>query len=154
MNILCRGYSATQEIFTIFFDLAYICPAMNKRIHQFTVVYLAIIVLLRMMAMPISLLNYTAHKGFIAAQLCENRMKPEMHCGGSCFLHKQLTKANESQESRDPKGSGKVLVVDFFEPAVDDLSCNQEKVSKQNAPFLLRSVMTPFIGSVFHPPIV
>ena len=89
---------------------------MNKLIHQGIVIYLALIILIRMMAMPISLMEYSLNKNFIAANLCENRLKSEVHCAGACYLSKQLARANENQSSQDQKGSFKILIIDFFEP--------------------------------------
>jgi hypothetical protein len=59
---------------------------MNKLIHHCTVIYLALIILIRMMAMPISLMGYSFNKNFIAKNLCENRFRSEAHCAGKCYL--------------------------------------------------------------------
>ena len=88
---------------------------MNRGIQHFTVIYLALIILIRMLAMPISLMEYSLNKNFIAASLCENRFKSEIHCAGTCYLTKKLAKANESQDAPDQKGSSKSVVIDFFE---------------------------------------
>lgn len=89
---------------------------MNKVIHHCTVIYLALIVLIRMMAMPLSLMEYSFNKNFIAENLCENRFKSEVHCAGRCYLHKQLARASENQNTDDRQGSFKILIIDFFEP--------------------------------------
>ena len=88
---------------------------MNKVIHHCTVIYLALIVLIRMMAMPISLIDYTLNKKFITENLCENRFKSEVHCAGTCYLNKQLNKASDNQNTDNRQGSYKILVIDFFE---------------------------------------
>ena len=103
------------------------------------VVYLALIVLIRMMAMPISLLDYSLNKGFIATELCENRSKPEMHCAGTCFLNKQLTKANENSESKDQKSTGKTIVIDFFEPVNETSFLCMETSATYRAPSGVRT---------------
>ena len=89
---------------------------MNKIIHHGTVIYLALIILIRMMAMPISLMGYALNKNFIAKNLCENRFKPEAHCAGTCFLSKQLASANDDQNTQNHQGTVKILIIDFFEP--------------------------------------
>lgn len=44
---------------------------------------------------------YFANKNYIANVLCENIAVPELNCEGSCFVNKQLKKAEESkQESK------------------------------------------------------
>src|ERR1700681_3586255 len=88
---------------------------MHKFIHHCTVIYLAVIVLVRMMAMPISLIEYSLNKNFIAENLCENRFKSEVHCAGTCYLSKQLARTNDNQSAQDHKGSFKIPIIDFFE---------------------------------------
>lgn len=39
----------------------------------------------------ILLIRYEVNKEYIAAFLCENRDKPEMHCGGKCQLKKSIS---------------------------------------------------------------
>ena len=88
---------------------------MNKVIHHCTVIYLALIILIRMMAMPISLMSYSLNKNFIAENLCENRFRSEAHCAGKCYLGKQLARANDNQNAQDRQGTIKILIIDFFE---------------------------------------
>ena len=99
----------------ILWVISYICPEMNKVIHHCTVLYLALIILIRMMAMPISLIGYSLNKNFIAENLCENRFKSEVHCAGMCYLNKQLTRANDNQNTENRQGTVKILIIDFFE---------------------------------------
>ena len=72
---------------------------MNKLIHQSSAIFLAFIMLARILAIPITLLDFSVNKNFIVNNLCENRLKPDIHCGGKCYLNKQLAKSNESQEA-------------------------------------------------------
>jgi hypothetical protein len=88
---------------------------MNKVIHHCTVIYLALIILIRMMAMPISLIGYSLNKDFITENLCENRFKSDVHCAGTCYLNKQLARANDNQNTQDRQGTVKIVIIDFFE---------------------------------------
>jgi hypothetical protein len=99
----------------IYRSISYICPEMNKVIHHCTVIYMSLIILIRMMAMPISLMEYALNKDFITSSLCENRFRPEVHCGGTCYLNKQLTRANDNQDTQNHQGTVKILIIDFFE---------------------------------------
>jgi hypothetical protein len=126
---------------------------MNKFIHQSTVIYLALIILLRMMAMPLSLIDYSLNKSFISSHLCQNRLKPQMHCGGTCYLNKQLTKANDSQESRDQKGSIKNLIIDFFEPLNKPCFDFSAVRSGYSGAYQSGHLTSKFISNIFHPPI-
>jgi hypothetical protein len=132
---------------------AYICCTMTRFIRQFSILYLLCIIVLRMLAMPLSLLDYSVHREFIVAHLCENRSKPEIQCGGTCFLHKQLGKAGESSESRDQKGNIKIVVMDFFEThenlAFDYVNSGLEFGLQETS----GETANPFFGNIFHPPI-
>jgi hypothetical protein len=123
---------------------------MNKVIHHCTVIYLALIVLIRMMAMPISLIGYSLNKNFIAENLCENRFKSEVHCAGTCYLNKQLARANDNQNSQDRQGTVKLLIIDFFEsiaqpqfgcshlPATHPIVLNTQRMSENYRDHLFR----------------
>jgi hypothetical protein len=126
---------------------------MNKLIHYCTIIYLALIILIRMMAMPISLVEYSLNKDFIAANLCENRLKSEVHCAGSCYLGKQLAKAGENQNSREQKGSFKILINDFFESINQPLfGCSQLTAAHQTS-MNTRRMTNHFRAHLFRPPI-
>ena len=126
---------------------------MNKFIHQTSAVFLAFIMLARIMAMPISLLDYSVNKSFIASNLCENRLKPEIHCAGKCYLNKQLAKSNESRETGDQKSSTKNLVADLFIPLNEPLTFNLKETSIFASHFYVPFISSQFAGNIFHPPI-
>jgi hypothetical protein len=103
-----------------------------------------------MMAMPLSLMDYS---NFISGNLCENRLRAEMHCGGTCYLKKQLTKANDSQESRDQKGNVKNLIIDFFEPLNKPCFDFSAVRSGNSGAYQPAHLSNKFISNIFHPPI-
>jgi hypothetical protein len=109
--------------------------------------------LLRMMAMPLSLLDYSLNRNNIISSLCENKSKPQMHCAGRCFLNKQLEKSNESQNSRDQKGSTKILLIDFFESFDEIVSENHFIISILKSRYPVQHISTAFTAAIFHPPI-
>ncbi len=45
---------------------------------------------------------YYANKTYIASQLCVNKDKPKSCCEGTCYLNKQLKKAEEAQDHKLP----------------------------------------------------
>jgi hypothetical protein len=127
---------------------------MNKGIQQFTVIYLALIILIRMMAMPISLMEYSLNKNFIAANLCENRLNSAAHCAGSCFLSKKLAKAGETTDAPDQKGSSKTVVIDFFE-SIEQPSFGCPVSASINYTFNRdQQIADPFRDHLLRPPIV
>lgn len=126
---------------------------MNKFIHQTAVVYLALIVLIRMMSMPLSLLDYSLNQRFIEQHLCENRSNAIMHCAGKCYLNKQLARSGDAQDSRDQKSNVKVLIIDFFEPLNRPSFSKTEVSANYNAQFLTLAITSPYTAGIFHPPI-
>jgi hypothetical protein len=126
---------------------------LNKYIHHITVVYLALIILVRMMAMPISLADYTLNKKFIAANLCENKLKPELHCSGKCYLKKQLAKTNDNQPASGQKASSMQVQPDFCQP-LEKLSLGSAALPvNQNGGFQTPRLPGRHTGSIFHPPL-
>ena len=52
-----------------------------------------------MLAQPfLPYLNYSLHKDYISENLCVNRMHPEMHCEGKCFLQKEIVKTTTQEQ--------------------------------------------------------
>lgn len=43
--------------------------------------------------------GFTINKKYIAASLCENRNKPQLHCKGSCFLMKKIKQAEQKEKN-------------------------------------------------------
>jgi hypothetical protein len=127
---------------------------MNKFIHQTSCAYLVIIILVRMMAMPISLLDYSLNQNYIAGNLCENRFNTAMHCSGKCYLSKQLAKSNENQGSRDQKGTTRNMVIDFFQPIEKPSFHCSETLSANNEQYMFVQLTGCYLDSIFHPPIV
>lgn len=126
---------------------------MNKFIHLATVIYLALIILIRMMAMPISLMEYSLNRNFIAENLCENKAKTEMHCAGKCFLNKKLARDGDTQDTQNQKGGSKITVVDYCE-SFDLPSFSLNPANHLNNPFLrVSDIVNGDATSVFRPPI-
>ncbi|HZX59358.1 MAG TPA: hypothetical protein VFE54_11555, partial [Mucilaginibacter sp.] len=45
--------------------------------------------------------GFKLNRSYIAANLCENRNKPLMHCNGKCYLMKKLKQAEEKEKSTE-----------------------------------------------------
>jgi hypothetical protein len=43
--------------------------------------------------------GFIINKNYIAASLCENRNKPQLHCKGKCFLMKKIKQAEEKEKT-------------------------------------------------------
>jgi hypothetical protein len=46
--------------------------------------------------------DFYANQDYIAKNLCENRDKPMMHCGGTCHLRKRLAR-EDNQDKNNPE---------------------------------------------------
>jgi len=89
----------------------------------------------------------------IAATICENRDKPAMACGGTCFLAKQLQKeAQQEQQHPDMKAENKTEIISsrsFYAELPENIFTDTHPpygTSPEGKP-----VQRSF--SIFHPPI-
>jgi len=95
--------------------------------------------------------EFELNQKFIAAKLCENRDKPEMHCNGKCYLMKKLKEAEE-KEKKQEQAAQKKGIQDFCivnNPLVITFQALKLKKQKPaNLPFKLPKIST----EIFHPP--
>jgi hypothetical protein len=126
---------------------------MDKFLRISTALYLAVIILVRMMAMPISLAEFSMNKKYITENLCENRANAAIQCGGKCFLSKKLAKSNDSQDAQNSQGTIKILSVDYCEHT-EQLSFQFEtEILLHSAFYDVSKIPSSNISSVFRPPI-
>ena len=67
----------------------------------FTVIFLSIAILSANFSRLFVFAGFEMNKAFIAAELCINKDKPQMHCNGKCYLSKKLEQAREKQKQQD-----------------------------------------------------
>jgi hypothetical protein len=127
---------------------------MNKFLHISTAIYLVAIILVKMMAMPLSLMEYSLNQKFIAANLCENKANTEMHCAGKCFLKKKLARANDSQDAQNTKGGFKIISVDYCESFDNPAFHLNAYVPQHSNHFPFVEFPNSNLSPVFRPPIV
>lgn len=60
-------------------------------------------------------ISFEVNKSYIAKNLCENRFKPELDCGGQCYLMKQLAERKKQQEESPIKATEAFFVAPFVE---------------------------------------
>jgi hypothetical protein len=125
---------------------------MHRPVKLISVVCLAIIVLLKMMAMPLACLDYALNKQFIASVLCENKAKPVMHCNGKCHLRKQLAKASETPESQNDKGVSKTITIDYFEELNAWVFDAFTMPLTYSYNYANSRILVGFHANIFHPP--
>ncbi len=45
--------------------------------------------------------GFELNKKYIAQEFCENKVKPELHCEGKCYLMKKLKQAEEKEQKQE-----------------------------------------------------
>jgi len=116
--------------------------------------FLSLFLLLAVVSANFSRLYVYAGFGFnqkyIAANLCENRSKPWLHCNGHCYLMKKIKQAEEKEKSEERQTQKNLFQESYFTAAAE---------IKFHAR-LLRVIATPYHynlqspnpGAIFRPP--
>jgi len=124
---------------------------MENLVRNTAAAYLLTLILIKVLAVPLIFMNYELNKESIAANYCENKARPAMHCNGKCHLSKQLAKAAESSPANE-KNNVKLASVDFIEYFT---SWKFEKRTQQvtHCNLFRDNRFTVFsLHSIFHPP--
>lgn len=98
---------------------------------------------------------YELNKEYVAAELCENKDKPELNCCGKCYLNKQLKKVDNPKEDGKqlPEKNRKIELAEFI-PVIIDVEISHSISPQKND---VHDTYQDFIGyhpytSIFHPP--
>lgn len=114
-----------------------------------------IIVVLLLVKPVLPVLEYVLNYNYIAAELCENRAKPEMKCNGKCHLMKQLAKASEGEKPESQKKQLHSETEVLFCNAFPDFSFRQFNNSVNSAADTYSNLYNHSAASpCFHPPSV
>lgn len=95
--------------------------------------------------------GYYLNKNYIAANFCENKAKPELHCEGKCHLAKELQASEKSDpdeskipfEEKTPEMYFQAVLLPGFSHSLIVSGLNK---AVEN----LRSL--PTVDDIFHPP--
>ena len=103
----------------------------------------------------ITIIDFKINQNYIAAKLCQNRNRPQMHCNGQCVLMKKM-RQHEKQEQNTP-GSVKIEISSvlfasriFFSNVDNGLPL----LSKSSFPFFKTGKPVDRNSPIFHPPTV
>lgn len=103
----------------------------------------------------VMLLEFTWNRDYIAKNLCENRSKPQLKCGGKCQLMKRLAEEErDSAPGRTP--SAKSAFEEGLFTATSFTVSTLPATEKKPGRFAVTRHWNPFFPprSVFHPPLV
>jgi hypothetical protein len=121
---------------------------------QLTAAILIIAFLAQTFSRAVIVIDFYANQKYIAANLCVNKDKPQMHCCGKCQLCKRLKQEdNKDKQNPERKSDNKdeVLSSKSFFPTCNFtryLIANYNYASYQNEKVVKRS------SAIFHPPTV
>lgn len=125
---------------------------MHFFLKNITGAYMLLLVAVKVMALPLIILQFSVNQEYIAANLCENRSKPVLRCHGKCQLDKQIARSVETPASQDNKGNTKITTVDFVESLLLlSFSYDVQTAGTYNLHTNQHRV-TGFHTGVFHPP--
>jgi hypothetical protein len=65
--------------------------------RKLTSIFLILVFTLPFWVKGVVLLNFMANRTYIVEHFCENKDKPQLHCEGKCYLHKELKKSEPSE---------------------------------------------------------
>ncbi|MDN5213145.1 hypothetical protein QQ020_13845 [Fulvivirgaceae bacterium BMA12] len=102
---------------------------------------------------PLIYLDFEVRKGYISKVLCIKKDDPITVCGGSCYLAKQLNKAQDHQQEAE-KTSPREFAF-FLNVLKYSGLASKQWMLRQNLNFISYSDQLPkslFCFDIFHPP--
>lgn len=94
--------------------------------------------------------GFELNRKYIAAELCINKNKPELHCNGKCFLMKKLKQAQDKEEKQERQAQ-KTQIQDTV--LVTQLVFKQYALAETKLHIPASMGMPHSIkNSIFHPP--
>lgn len=94
--------------------------------------------------------GFEMNRAFIAAELCINKDKPQMHCNGKCYLSKKLEQAREKQKQQE-KEIQKNSFQEAFLFSSTDLNFSLPLIKVENA-IIPNFHIFHNTNSIFQPP--
>ena len=94
--------------------------------------------------------GFELNKEYIAAKLCVNRDKPQMHCNGKCYFMKKIKQA-EQKENADSRQAQKNLFQEAFYQQPNQFIFHTVLLSVTPIPNQ-RVHLPEQVSSIFQPP--
>lgn len=94
--------------------------------------------------------GFQLNQPYIAASLCVNRNKPQLHCNGKCYLMRKLRQAEQKEKSRERENQRSLFQQDL---AVERMSFGCFAVPLKRGNIAELSFGLPvFVPDIFQPP--
>lgn len=96
---------------------------------------------------------FKVNQDYIAANFCENKDKPEMHCNGRCMLVKKLKQAEQNEEKQRTENLAKTALLYFCKIHLLAVKNPLSDLKPQGFnPFYLNFKPSLFANDIFKPP--
>lgn len=98
--------------------------------------------------------GFQINNQYISDNLCENRMQPQLHCKGKCYLMKKLKQAEESEKKQAEKNEVKNIEVFILQGAfyLSFILSSMDTESLKVSILCHFRYVSHHIGSIFRPP--
>jgi hypothetical protein len=94
--------------------------------------------------------GFEINQKYIAAELCVNRNRPELHCNGKCYLMRKLKQAEQKEKAHESENQRPVLqpglIVEKLALAAPSFFVTKSLVVEENFNLPERS------STIFQPP--
>lgn len=120
--------------------------------NKFIAFFLVLIVLLQSNMKLILVGYYELNKSYIAANLCENKLKSSLKCEGKCFLQKKI-KAQEKQEKKYASFLKTIDEIVFIKSSSSSFSHSHSffYIVKKEISYIMKAYSSP-LRLIFQPP--
>lgn len=99
----------------------------------------------------VMLLEFELNRDYIANNLCENRIRPKLKCGGKCQLMKAM-EAEEKENSSSQTVTSKFHEIPFSVVSYVFTNCQSDEGEPSNgSQYLVKDYTSPTFP-IFHPP--
>lgn len=115
--------------------------------------FLALVVFLQGSGSLLIMAAFYANRDYISKNLCENRFRPELKCGGQCILMKKLKKEKE-KEDKHPELKMKESQYLLNDPIYIIANITSTIKKSPYLVFQMPIYHTQLANSLFRPPIV
>lgn len=142
--------------------LAYLCIRIEntfvKQKINISALLLTCLLFVRMLAIPLVYADYELRKDYIVQNLCENRLRPQLHCDGKCYLAKRLAATDQKETTEKGATFARLLLeIPCYFPNNSFPSLSMDYVAlkeKHHFPEYRPTIPSDYIFAILHPPTV
>jgi hypothetical protein len=115
------------------------------------VVILFVTLMLQCFSKMIVIADFYANRDYIAKNLCINRLRTAVHCGGRCQLDKRILAENKNNGDTEQKSDSRFEVLSSRSYYLTSFSLFQPRVSR-SYPVIAGGNPVDQPAVIFHPP--